>query len=353
MDDAYVKALSRRATARRELGKPQAAVDDLEQALQLEPGSQEIQRQLTATLALLDKRGSRAKSVASQQGQEQEEGAATLTAAHSRRLPMAPHQQQVPTSAAGPPQPLADDGYPAGRAAGGGVTVGSSSALRGSGAKDSAGAAPSLAAAGVGRGPDTPATDAHDRAPEAAARQRQQQQGEQGTVAEPLPAAAAAVAKGRSQRGGVLDAAAQAAASKAARAAQDSIIASMAPPASAYAFEAMWKAVGADVAARASILRMVDSHGLPQLFKDSLTPALLLPMLLTLLSPSFFPREAEKAMEMLEGLARVPRFHLTVLFLSSKDRAAVRMLWNAAAADTQLPAALRDRLTAARSNYKL
>ncbi|KAL8166340.1 LOW QUALITY PROTEIN: hypothetical protein V2J09_007839 [Rumex salicifolius] len=47
LDDRYIKAYSRRATARKELGKPKEALDDVQFALRLEPNNQEIKKQFS------------------------------------------------------------------------------------------------------------------------------------------------------------------------------------------------------------------------------------------------------------------------------------------------------------------
>ncbi|MQL81833.1 hypothetical protein Taro_014297 [Colocasia esculenta] len=52
LDDRYVKAYSRRATARKELGKLKLSLEDSEFALRLEPNNQELRRLYTETKAL-------------------------------------------------------------------------------------------------------------------------------------------------------------------------------------------------------------------------------------------------------------------------------------------------------------
>ncbi|KAK1294841.1 hypothetical protein QJS10_CPA16g01653 [Acorus calamus] len=55
LDDRYVKAYSRRATARKELGKLQLSLEDSEFALRLEPNNQELKRLHIETKILYDK----------------------------------------------------------------------------------------------------------------------------------------------------------------------------------------------------------------------------------------------------------------------------------------------------------
>ncbi|KAL1535039.1 RNA polymerase II-associated protein 3-like isoform X2 [Salvia divinorum] len=55
LDDRYIKAYSRRSTARKELGKLKESIDDVEFALRLEPQNQEIKKQYAELKALLEK----------------------------------------------------------------------------------------------------------------------------------------------------------------------------------------------------------------------------------------------------------------------------------------------------------
>lgn len=55
LDDRYIKAYSRRATARKELGKFKGSMEDAEFALRLEPHNQEIKKQYAEAKALHDK----------------------------------------------------------------------------------------------------------------------------------------------------------------------------------------------------------------------------------------------------------------------------------------------------------
>ncbi|PQP96112.1 RNA polymerase II-associated protein 3 isoform X1 [Prunus yedoensis var. nudiflora] len=55
LDDRYIKAYSRRATARKELGKLKESIEDAEFALRLEPQNQEIKKQYTEAKSLYEK----------------------------------------------------------------------------------------------------------------------------------------------------------------------------------------------------------------------------------------------------------------------------------------------------------
>ncbi|XP_028077191.1 RNA polymerase II-associated protein 3-like isoform X4 [Camellia sinensis] len=55
LDDRYIKAYSRRSTARKELGKLKESIEDAEFALRLEPHNQEIKKQYAETKSLYEK----------------------------------------------------------------------------------------------------------------------------------------------------------------------------------------------------------------------------------------------------------------------------------------------------------
>ncbi|XP_060203108.1 uncharacterized protein LOC132631552 isoform X2 [Lycium barbarum] len=55
LDDRYIKAYSRRSTARKQVGKLKESIEDVEFALRLEPQNQEIKKQHTEVKALYEK----------------------------------------------------------------------------------------------------------------------------------------------------------------------------------------------------------------------------------------------------------------------------------------------------------
>ncbi|XP_060203109.1 uncharacterized protein LOC132631552 isoform X3 [Lycium barbarum] len=56
LDDRYIKAYSRRSTARKQVGKLKESIEDVEFALRLEPQNQEIKKQHTEVKALYEKK---------------------------------------------------------------------------------------------------------------------------------------------------------------------------------------------------------------------------------------------------------------------------------------------------------
>ncbi|MCI21904.1 RNA polymerase II-associated protein 3-like, partial [Trifolium medium] len=55
LDDRYIKAYSRRATARKELGKNKESMEDAEFAMRLEPNNQEVKKQYADAKSLYEK----------------------------------------------------------------------------------------------------------------------------------------------------------------------------------------------------------------------------------------------------------------------------------------------------------
>nr|XP_009416309.1 PREDICTED: RNA polymerase II-associated protein 3 isoform X5 [Musa acuminata subsp. malaccensis] len=62
LDDRYVKAYSRRATARKELGKLKASLEDADFAVRLDPNTQELRKQYSEIKALYEKEVANRKS---------------------------------------------------------------------------------------------------------------------------------------------------------------------------------------------------------------------------------------------------------------------------------------------------
>ena len=116
------------------------------------------------------------------------------------------------------------------------------------------------------------------------------------------------------------------------------------PPKSSYEFESAWKSLGGDATAQAAYLETLDVKQLPKVFKASLEQKLLRSVLQVTaaeLSPS-------AAMDLLEGLAGVPRFSMAVMFLSKGDKEGLVPMWDKACAD----AALAGRATKLRKTYR-
>lgn len=122
-------------------------------------------------------------------------------------------------------------------------------------------------------------------------------------------------------------------------------------------------------------LRLLQPQQLPTLFKSSLTAQLLSTLLTAALTAMAQPAaaadadtaaagaaagsdagaaqqlSAEHAVGLMEGLVKVPRFDMMVMSLGSRDKAALRQLWEAAAAAAD--SSLQERMASVRPKYRL
>nr|XP_011466139.1 PREDICTED: RNA polymerase II-associated protein 3 isoform X2 [Fragaria vesca subsp. vesca] len=103
LDDRYIKAYSRRATARKELGKLKESIEDAEFALRLEPHNQEIKKQYAEAKSLYEKgilqKVSGAIKISEQDKQKVEKSGTTVNG-HSIQ-PVSSTTQRTETTAVG------------------------------------------------------------------------------------------------------------------------------------------------------------------------------------------------------------------------------------------------------------
>lgn len=114
---------------------------------------------------------------------------------------------------------------------------------------------------------------------------------------------------------------------------------------------------------QAKYLRLLQPQQLPTLFKSSLTAQLLSSLMTAALTAMAAPTatgdtdapqeqlSAAHAVGLLEGLVSVPRFDMMAMSLGSRDKAALKQMWEAAAAAAD--SGLQARLAAVRSKYRV
>ncbi|KAF9596521.1 hypothetical protein IFM89_012252 [Coptis chinensis] len=93
---------------------------------------------------------------------------------------------------------------------------------------------------------------------------------------------------------------------------------SITSPKSAYQFEISWRGVSGDVALQARLLKAISPPSLPHLFKNSLSAALLIDIIKCM--ATFFREETELAVRYLDNLAKLPRFDLLIMCLSATNK---------------------------------
>ncbi|XP_073113740.1 uncharacterized protein [Elaeis guineensis] len=258
LDDRYVKAYSRRATARKELGKLKASMEDSEFATRLEPNNQELRKQHSETKALYEKDG---------------EGTCD--------------------------QPL--------------IAV-----------KDT----------------DSKSTDVGketreyllDGSREGAALSSNNAKKDQDV--------------GCKQ---VLKASMKDLASRAASRVMATAGKSITTPRTAYEFEVSWRALSDDCALQMQLLKTIPPPTLPQIFKNALSVPILIDIIKC--TTTFFKEDTELAVNILDNLAKVPRFDMIVMCLSSTDRSELWQIWEEVFSSKDIAANYIETLSQLRSRY--
>ncbi len=116
-------------------------------------------------------------------------------------------------------------------------------------------------------------------------------------------------------------------------------------------FDLVWKTLKGQPETQAAYIQLLDPAGLPALFKQSLTPAVLSSLLSVCLQTiASKPDKAPAAVQLLEGLTKVSRFEMTAMCLPKREKADLRLQWDAATASD---AAVAPQLGALRTKYRL
>lgn len=97
-------------------------------------------------------------------------------------------------------------------------------------------------------------------------------------------------------------------------------------PKTAYDFEVSWRALSDDTAQQIQLLKSIPPASLPEIFKNALSAPFLIDIVKC--AASIF-RDAEAlAVSILDNLARVPRFDLIIMCLSSMHKSELRKIWD-------------------------
>ncbi|GJM94490.1 hypothetical protein PR202_ga11137 [Eleusine coracana subsp. coracana] len=115
-------------------------------------------------------------------------------------------------------------------------------------------------------------------------------------------------------------------ASRAASLYMSSTVKSVKTPKTAYDFEVSWRALSDDTAQQIQLLKSIPPASLPEIFKNSLSAAFLVDIVKC--SASIFRDDGVLAVSILENLAKVPRFDLIIMCLSSMHKSELRKIWD-------------------------
>ncbi|KAL2941659.1 RNA polymerase II-associated protein 3 [Bienertia sinuspersici] len=283
LDDRYIKAYSRRATARKELRKLRDSLEgsqlkllaDIEFALRLEPQNEELKKQRVDVKSLLEK--------------------AILAKAAGTASRAAPSVKEVESKV---------------------------DAIR----HDKA-APENIKKAGVDVLPDNTQSSLNNlsgsgeiliRNKTAGDRNRQKVNG--------LHEAGNYVLKNDKSGKKELGTSVQELASWAASRAREEAAKNISTPSSAYQFEVSWRGFCGDRSLQAHLLQVTQPATLPQIFKNALTAPLLLDIVQCI--ATFFNEKTELAVKYLENLTKVPRFDMIIMCLPPADKAELCRTWN-------------------------
>ncbi|CDP18255.1 unnamed protein product [Coffea canephora] len=308
LDDRYIKAYSRRSTARKELGKLKEAYDDAEFALRLEPQNQEIKKQYAEAKSLLDKeilkKVSRA-STSSVQG-----------------LQKAGKSKVETNKAVNGVKPVSSD-----------FNSGMVAEVQDDHTKGNNGEIPLKTAMRLDgtsmKSKDQNGNASHESALQNTALETTKRSSTNGkhelkTSVQELAARAATLAKAEAAK-------------------------IIAPPNSAYQFEVSWRGLSGDRSLQAQLLKATPPTSLPQIFKNALSASLLMDILGCI--ATFFIEDVDLAVKFLENLTKIPRFDMIVMCLSSADKADLFRMWNEVFSQTTPEYA--EILSRLRSRYRL
>ncbi|PIN10064.1 hypothetical protein CDL12_17355 [Handroanthus impetiginosus] len=276
LDDRYIKAYSRRSTARKELGKLKESFDDAEFALRLEPKNQEIKKQYGESKSLLEKEilkkasGALAGSV---------EGARSRKPESDKNKNVQKPQSVSTSSPAGRVAEILED-HPKGN----NITE----------------AAAETSMEIKGNSVRSDGSDADTASQNAKSKPKNSKQELRPSVQE-LAAKAANLAKAEAAK-------------------------NIAPPNSAYQFEVSWRGLACDRDLQARLLKVTSPTALPGIFKNALSAPILVDVIRCI--ATFFTEDMALGVEYLQSLTKIPRFDMIIMCLSSADKAELSKIWD-------------------------
>ncbi|KAL6964652.1 hypothetical protein U1Q18_035708 [Sarracenia purpurea var. burkii] len=309
LDDRYIKAYSRRSTARKELGKLKESIEDADFALRLEPNNQEIKKQYAEAKSLFEKEmlkkasGSFRSSV---KGGEKAGKSKVEVNGHVGGV------QSVSSSS----QKM-------------GVTT-----IQEDPHKDTGGKIPANAPMLV-VGIEGKSTRSEGQESDASLEDTVQSSGLESSK--------------RNQRKKEPNVSLQELAARAASLAKVEAAKNIVPPISAYQFEVSWRGLAGDRTLQARLLKVTSPVSLPQIFKNALSAPLLIDIIRCI--ATFFIEETDLAVKFLENLAKVSRFDMIIMCLSSTERADLNKIWEEVFCSNAIPMGYAERLDKLQSRY--
>ncbi|XP_059438126.1 uncharacterized protein LOC132170971 isoform X1 [Corylus avellana] len=314
LDDRYIKAYSRRATARKELGKYKECFEDAEFALRLEPHNQEIKKQYTEARSLYDKEILKKVS-----------GPLRSPVQGLQKVGSSESKVNGPSV-----HPVLSNTQRPGVAAVQAHT------------KDNDGLFPVRASVSV--------EELESRSMNAGSRKEGQEV--DGSHVDAIQSSRVdSLKKNHRTRNQDLKISVQELASQAASRALAEAAKNITPPNSAYQFEVSWRGLSGDRALQARLLKAVSPTALPQIFKNALSSSLLIDIIKCV--ATFFIEEMDLAVNYIDNLTKVSRFDLLIMCLTSADRDDLSKLWDEVFCSEATPIEYAQVLDNLRSKYYL
>ncbi|KAJ0254485.1 TPR5 [Hirschfeldia incana] len=313
LDDRYIKAYSRRATARKQLGMIKEAKEDAEFALRLEPESQELKKQYADIKSLLEKEIIERATGAMQSTAEELLKTAGLEKKTNTEMKMKTTQGEKTNE---------DTVRP----------VSGSKEI--SGKKLIESVQPEEKKNEVSK-KVTPKSDSYEKEAKSSDINGSQPSGSGNQVSRKLEL-----------KSSVLELAAHAASLAMAEVSKN-----IQPPKSAYEFENSWRSFSGDRALQTQLLKVTTPSSLPQIFKNALTSPVLFDIIKCV--ASFFSEDTDLAVKYIENLTKVPRFNMIVMCLTSTEKNELLKIWEDVFCSKATPMEYAEVLDKLRSRYCL
>ncbi|CDY54946.1 BnaA03g60750D [Brassica napus] len=323
LDDRYIKAYSRRATARKQLGMIKEAKEDAEFALRLEPESQELKKQYSDIKSLLEKEIiERATGAMQRTAQDM-----LKTAGLEKKTELTDTEMKLK------PVTIGEDMVRPSKESSGKKLIGSvqSEEKNEKGSKK----VPAI-------------TETEDSKKVTSRIQSYEMAAKSSNVNGTQPSGPGNRVTSRKLE---LKPSVQELAAHAASLAMAEVSKNIQAPKSAYEFENSWRNFSGDPALQNQLLKVTKPSSLPQIFKNALTSPVLFDIIKCV--ASFFNEDMDLAVKYIYNLTKVPRFDMIVMCLASTEKNELRKIWEDVFCNKATPVEYAEVLDKLRSRYCL
>ncbi|KFK24401.1 hypothetical protein AALP_AAs74350U000300 [Arabis alpina] len=329
LDDRYIKAYSRRATARKELGMLKEAKEDAEFALRLEPQSQELKKQYADIKSFLEKEIIQ-KATGAMQSTAQEllktAGLKKKTKMPNTEMNLKPVTLEAKTNG-DMVRPVSGSKESSGKKL---IENVQPEEKNNEGSRKIPAITEHVDSKKV-----TPRSLAYETEARSSDRNSTRPSGLGNQVSKKVE----------------LKPSVQELATHAASLAVAEVSKNIKAPKSAYEFENFWRSFLGDRALQTQLLKVMNPSSLPQIFKNALTSPVLVDILKCV--ALFFAEDMDLAVKYIENLTKVPRFNMIVMCLTSTEKNELLMIWNDVFCNKATPVEHAEVLDKLRSRYYL